>query len=92
MKCLVKKFKSKEEAITASGLSKSQFNKILRENGFQNNLPNGYDIENYNNQLLFSRYIESKIPLFKVQIDNHKVTNEYDKLRFGNNTFEIIDD
>ena len=28
----IKKFKSKEEAITASGLSKSQFNKILREN------------------------------------------------------------
>jgi hypothetical protein len=65
---------------------------ILRENGFQNNLPNDYDIENYNNQLLFSRYIESEIPLFKVQIDNHIVTNEYDKLRFENNTFEIIDD
>ena len=28
----IKKFKSKEEAIKASSLSKSQFNKILREN------------------------------------------------------------
>ena len=65
---------------------------ILRENGFQNNLPNGYNIENYNNQLLFSRYIETEIPLFKVQIDNHEVTIQYDKLRFVNNTFEIIDD
>lgn len=68
---------------------------ILRENGFKNNLPKAFEIENYNNpsaKLLFSRYIESEIPLFKVQIDNHIVTNEYDKLRFVNNTFEIIDD
>lgn len=65
---------------------------ILRENGFQNNLPNGYNLDNYNNYLLFSRYIESEIALFKVNIINREVSIDYPKLNFENNNFELIND
>jgi hypothetical protein len=38
--------------------------KILNENGFNQNIPNGYDIEGMNEiRVLFSRYIESNINL-----------------------------
>tara|TARA_B100001287_G_scaffold1325_2_gene1017 strand:- start:35 stop:610 length:576 start_codon:yes stop_codon:yes gene_type:complete len=65
---------------------------ILRKNGFQKKLPNGYNLDNYDKRAVFSRYIESEIALFKVNIFNNEVIIDYPKLIFKNNNYEIIED